>query len=92
MPGGEKGESLDSSEDEDKRSGDSNRKSPPLFSVPAARGNENPTGKTRGFRVQQSPPLIRAPAAGSSGSLAENKREIARRGVTSGKEQKKRKK
>ena len=92
MPGGEKGESSDSSEDEDKRSGDSNRKSPPLFSVPAAGGNESPTGKTRGFRVQQSPPLIRAPAAGSSGSPAENTRGIARRGVTSGKEQKKRKK
>ena len=92
MPGGEKGESSDSSEDEDKRSGDSNRKSPPLFSVPAAGGNESPTGKTRGFRVQKSPPLIRAPAAGSSESPAENARGIARRGVTSGKEQKKRKK
>jgi hypothetical protein len=49
-------------------------------------------GKTRGFRVQKSPPLIRAPAAGSSGNPAENTRGIAKRGVTSGKEQKKRKK
>ena len=66
MPGSEKEESLDSSDDEDKRSADLNsRKSPPLF---------------------------RVPAAGSSGSPAGNTRGIARRAVTSGKEQKKRKK
>ena len=58
MPGGEKGESSDSSEDEDKRSGDSNRKSPRLFCVIAAGGNESPTGKTKGFRVQQCPLLL----------------------------------
>ena len=46
MPGGEKGESSDSSEDEDKRSGDSNRKSPPLFSVPAG-SSGSPAGNTR---------------------------------------------
>ena len=65
MRGGEKGESSDSSDDEDERSADLNRKSPPLF---------------------------RVPAAGSSGSPAGNTRGIARRAVTSGKEQKKRKK
>ena len=63
-----------------------------MFSVPAVGGNESPKGKTRGFRVQKSPPLFRAPAAGSSGSPAENTRGIAKRAVTSGKEQKKRKK
>ena len=41
---------------------------------------------------RKSPPLFRVPTAGSSGSPTRNTRGIARRAVTSGKEQKKRKK
>jgi hypothetical protein len=47
MPGGEKEESLDSSDDEDKRSADLNRKSPPSFRVPAAGSSGSPAGNTR---------------------------------------------
>ena len=47
MPGGEKGESSDSSDDEDKRSADLNWKSLPLFSVPAAGSSGSPAGNTR---------------------------------------------
>ncbi len=50
MPGGDKGESSDSSDDKDKRSTDLHfpyRKSPPLFSVPAAGSSGSPAGNTR---------------------------------------------
>ncbi len=51
MPGGEKGESSDSSDDKDKSSADlhspNRRKSPPLFSVPAAGSSGSPAGNTR---------------------------------------------
>jgi hypothetical protein len=49
-PGGEKGENSDSSDDEYKKSADlhsPNRKSPPLFSVPAAGSSGSPAGNTR---------------------------------------------
>ncbi len=51
MPGGEKGDSSDSSDDEDKSSTDlhspNQRKSPPLFSAPAARSSGSQAGNTR---------------------------------------------
>ena len=51
MPGGEKGESSDSSDDKDKSSADlhspNRRKSPPLFSLPAAGSSGSLAGNTR---------------------------------------------
>ncbi len=50
MPGGEKGDNSDSSDDEDKSSADLpsiNRKSPPLLSIPAAGSSRSPAGNTR---------------------------------------------
>ena len=50
MPGGEKGENSDSSDDEDERSTDLhslNRRSPPLFSLPVAGSSGSPAGNTR---------------------------------------------
>ncbi len=50
MPGGEKGDSSDSSDEEDKSSTDIHspnwRKSPPLFSIPAAGSSGSPAGNT----------------------------------------------
>ncbi len=57
MPGGEKRESSDSSDDEDKRSADlhsPNRKSPPLFSVLVAGSSGSPTGNTRSGAIARS--------------------------------------
>ncbi len=51
MPGSEKGDSSDSSDDKDKSSTDlhssNRRKSSPLFSVPAAGSSGSPAGNTR---------------------------------------------